>query len=36
MQIDAAEDNEQLRDILLEGYGILEEAGYTPPIHCAT
>ena len=33
MQINAAEDEKQLRDILIEGCEILEEAGYTRLIH---
>lgn len=33
MQINAAENEEQLRHILIEGCEILEEAGYTRPIH---
>ena len=33
MQINAAEDEEQLREILIDGCEILEEAGYTRPIH---
>ena len=33
MQINAAENEEQLREILIEGCEILEEAGYTCSIH---
>lgn len=35
LQINAVEDEEQLRDILAEGCDILQEAGYTRPIHAA-
>ena len=35
LQINAVEDEEQLRDILAKGCDILQEAGYTRPIHAA-